>query len=361
MEKLYGIHRSNRTGDDLWGKNQFNSTFPASLCAYMRDKKINPVYLSTDHQFQTKASDQNVTFDDVFNTNTENKFIDFLFESNFNPYSAYLHDSLDHIDLVISVNGINVRPLEVKLTVLPDNNTSSSEDEATWGSELVIRPDSISYACLGIYHSLRQYSDEVRKIIEPSAIRVESWTTTTDILHNASNLINALTRFFVKYHEYQNPFLIQPIWKTQGKSPQLSKNAFDVFVWSDFALLKLALDQAKNSYERDPSTVSRYLRSVARTIRALNDLFSTGKIHVERIFRGMALGNQTDKEFALNGRITNQYMKHARLEKPILNKNVLRELILNGGERKLSPERRFDATIFFTASNIFEFKNDEEN
>jgi hypothetical protein len=354
MEKLYGIYRSNRSGDDLWGKNQFNSTFPASLCAYMRDKNINPVYLSTDHQFKTSASDKIITFDDVFNTNKENKLIDFLFESNFQPYSNYLHDTLDHIDLVISHDGNNLRPLEVKLTVLPDNNTSSSTDEATWGSELVIRPDSISYACLGIYHALKEHAEEIRKIIEPSAIRVESWTTTTDILHNAKNFMNALTRFFIKYHEYQSPFLIQPIWKTKGKNPQLSDNAFDVFVWSDFALLKLALDQAKNSYDRDPKTVSRYLRSVARTIRALNDLFSTGKIHVERIFRGMALGNQTDKEFALNGRITNQYMKHERLEKPILSKHILKELILNGGERKLSPERRFDATIFFTASHIFE-------
>lgn len=361
MEKLYGIHRSNRTGDDLWGKNQFNSTFPAALCAYMRDKKINPVYLSTDHHFETSASDKHITFEDVFNTKCDNEYIDFLFESNFQPYSNYLHDALDHIDLVISYNGNNLRPLEVKLTVLPDNNTSSSEDESTWGSELVIRPDSISYACLGIYHSLKDHSQDIRKIIEPSAIKVESWTTTTDILHNATSLMNALTKFFTVYYEYQTPFLIQPIWKTQGKSPQLSQNAFDVFVWSDFALLKLALDQAKNSYERDPATVSRYLRSVARTIRALNDLFTTGKIHVERIFRGMALGNQTDKEFALNGRITNQYMKHARLEKPILDKNVLRELILNGGERKLSPERRFDATIFFTASNIFEIQNEKQD
>ena len=221
MEKLYGIHRSNRSGDDLWGKNQFNSTFPASLCAYMRDNKINPVYLSTNHQFETKACDQVITFDDVFNTKIENKLIDFLFESNFSPYSDYLHDTLDHIDLVISSNGNNLRPLEVKLTVLPDNNTSTSDNEATWGSELVIRPDSISYACLGIYHSLKNHADEVRKILEPATIRVESWTTTTDILHNATNLINALERFFKKYCEYQNPFLIQPIWKTQGKSPQL--------------------------------------------------------------------------------------------------------------------------------------------
>jgi len=42
---LYGISSTNssRSGADLWGKNQFNTTFPLSLCLYMRDKGINPV------------------------------------------------------------------------------------------------------------------------------------------------------------------------------------------------------------------------------------------------------------------------------------------------------------------------------
>lgn len=31
-----------------WGKNQFNSSFPASLVAYMSYKGVKPVYLCTD-------------------------------------------------------------------------------------------------------------------------------------------------------------------------------------------------------------------------------------------------------------------------------------------------------------------------
>lgn len=31
--------------EKYWGKNQFNSSFPASLVAYMSSKGINPVYL----------------------------------------------------------------------------------------------------------------------------------------------------------------------------------------------------------------------------------------------------------------------------------------------------------------------------
>lgn len=48
--KLYGINHSNRNGDDLWGKNQFNSTFPVSLMCFMRDGKIPAAYLSVTRE-----------------------------------------------------------------------------------------------------------------------------------------------------------------------------------------------------------------------------------------------------------------------------------------------------------------------
>jgi len=67
----------------------------------------------------------------------------------------------------------------------------------------------------------------------------------------------------------------------------------------------------------------------------------------------MGLGNQTDKEFSASGIVTNQYMRHERIITPKVGKNALSEIILNGGERQLSPERRFDATIFFTATELF--------
>jgi hypothetical protein len=356
MPSLYGISQSNRSGADLWGKNQFNSTFPASLCCYMRDKGYKPVYVHTDADFNTHAKDDVISFDEVFNTSVKNEKIKFLFESNFAPYTDYLHDALDHTDLVTNVDGIDRRALEIKLTVLPDNSTCRQNDEALWGSELVIRPDSISYACLGVYANLRDHVREIRNLLEPTTIRIESWENSRDILNNADEMLDTLTKFFQRFSDYQIPFLIQPIWKTRGKSPDLADNAFDVFVWSDFALLKLAIDQAK--IETNRSGVSRYLRSVARTIRALSDLFITNKIHVSRIFRQMALGNQTDKEFALNGSVTRNYMSHVRLKNPKLKKEVLREIILNGGEKMLSPERRFDATIYFTASNIFDEKSE---
>ena len=43
---LFGQKYSSRdyTKAECWGKNQFNSSFPASLVAYMYSKGIKPVY-----------------------------------------------------------------------------------------------------------------------------------------------------------------------------------------------------------------------------------------------------------------------------------------------------------------------------
>ena len=47
---LFGQKYSSRDYryEESWGKNQFNSSFPASLVAYMYSKGIKPVYIKTD-------------------------------------------------------------------------------------------------------------------------------------------------------------------------------------------------------------------------------------------------------------------------------------------------------------------------
>jgi len=40
LPSLFGLHKTNRdyTKEATWGKNQFNSSFPASLCCYLASK-----------------------------------------------------------------------------------------------------------------------------------------------------------------------------------------------------------------------------------------------------------------------------------------------------------------------------------
>jgi DNA (cytosine-5)-methyltransferase 1 len=48
MPSLFGIKYSNRDFSlrDTWGKNQFNSTFPVALVAYLESLGLESVYLT---------------------------------------------------------------------------------------------------------------------------------------------------------------------------------------------------------------------------------------------------------------------------------------------------------------------------
>ena len=346
---LYGIENSNRSEQDLWGKNQFNSAFPVSLCCYMRDQEMCPIYIAVNKDFSHRTKDNEITFSEVFGTSNVGKDIRFMFESTFEPFNNLLYDNLTGIDLVTknSTNTKFFNPLEVKLTVIPDSATCDL-DEHLWSSELVIRPATSSYAALSIYKSIGQ-SDSARNVLEMQAAKISNWDNVAEINSQKSGIINCLKKYLQIFHTKQKPFLIQPVWKTKGKSPQLADNCFDVFVWSDFAICKAFLDSASNS---KGERITRSMRECARMLRCLNDLHTKNKVDIGKIYKGMGLGAQTDRALALNGQITHQYMRHKRLKRPKLKKEVLKDIILNGGEQLLSPERRFDATIYFTCQEL---------
>jgi hypothetical protein len=103
-----------------------------------------------------------------------------------------------------------------------------------------------------------------------------------------------------------------------------------------------------SALENDSPRISRQQRAAVRLARFLFEVSRAGKVYQEPIYDGMSLGNQTDKEFAISGNKTHSYMKCKRLTKPIIHKNQIKKIILGGGQKYLSPERRFDAIIYFS-------------
>ena len=100
-----------------------------------------------------------IDINELFNLSNHNSGLHFDFESTYPPYNHLCYDNLGKIDLVIREcdtdlkPGRYLRPLEVKLTVIPDNTTYKRR-ESDWSSELVIRPASTSWATLGILNSV---------------------------------------------------------------------------------------------------------------------------------------------------------------------------------------------------------------
>lgn len=52
---LFGIRYSNRdfSARDAWGNNQFNSSFPAALSAYLAHKNLENVYIKLNENLET--------------------------------------------------------------------------------------------------------------------------------------------------------------------------------------------------------------------------------------------------------------------------------------------------------------------
>lgn len=351
--RLYGIDNSNRKGAQLWGKNQFNSNFPAALACYMRDKKVPCVYLRLDKKLHVEISD--LPIEELFNTKLLNSELQFDFETKYEPYQQYALDDIGGIDLIIRRHGDMettgwLRPLEVKLTVMPDDKTSKLP-ESEWSPELVIRPATTKYCALGIYHSCRDHRTEIRDIFQDVCGNFEHWESKHELLDKRKSLLKALNHFQDKFQSFQQPFLMQPIWKTDGKCATLAENAFDLFVWSDFALCRAFI----RSLESDKK-ITRFSRAAARLARMLYVLSTEETANLKKIYTEMTYGLQTDKEFSIPGDQTKIYFDTPRRLQPIFPKTVVSEIILDGGEKNLSPERRFDATIFFTAEAVFDVK-----
>lgn len=343
---LFGIEHSNRSVEDHWGKNCFNSSYPTATACYMLANNIPAIYIHLDYvDGKLCVVADEIPINEVFNCgDLKPSDLHFNFESVFSPYQQYSFDAIDGIDLVVKdTNGQFLAPLEVKLTVLPTDQTSK-QPEDKWGCELVIRSATTSYCALGMFDSIKDHSRHIREIFEDACSSIQMWDNDFEMTHKMPAICASIDKFQAEYYQHQKPLLMQTIWKTQGKSPLLADQAFDIVIWSDYAFSRLFIDGSYGSHD----TMSRPMRATARLARCIWELSKSGKIRVVDIYRQMAFGNQTDKEFAIGGSKWRQYVTSDRILRPMLSKDVVNEIIEPGYIQKLSPERRFDQTLYFT-------------
>lgn len=312
----------------------------------MLEHDFPAIYIKLDETGDTpKVVASVIPFKEVFRcdvNSTDN--LEFNFESVFKPYQTYSFDNIDGIDLVVKdTNGNFLAPLEVKLTVLPTDQTSRLS-ESKWGCELVIRSATTSYCALGMFDAIKDKASEIREIFESACSSIQMWDNNFEMTHKTPELCACIDSFQKRFANYQKPLLMQTVWKTQGKSPLLADNAFDIVVWSDYAFSRLFIDGSYKVTEN----MSRPMRATARLARCLWELSKSGKIRVRDIYRQMAFGNQTDKEFAIGGSLWRKYVTSERILSPLLPKEIVNEIIEPQYIEKLSPERRFDQTLYFT-------------
>lgn len=350
---LFGIKYSNRNfaHKDNWGKNQFNSSFPASLSAFLEIQGFENVYLKLDENLRIYHSSISTT--DLYGVKPTSEDIFYSFESPYIPFQQVVIGNFPRVDLVIlnRSNGLCIKGLEVKLTALPDNSTCDLTEDK-FGCELVIRPDTIVYLACSIAMHFREDLTGLINLIGEGFEAIEDWQEGVNILSSVSRMREAVDRIILFILDKQEPLVMQPVWKTEGKSPKLSENCLDVFVWSNLAFTQLFLDVARRELIA-LKTITRQVRTAVWLFKMLYDFSLHGQIDHRKVIDELSYDTKNDKAFAVNGRITHPYMQSEILTKPRITKKQIKEIILGGGQNLLSPERRFDA-IVFNSPELFE-------
>lgn len=322
----------------FWGKNQFNSSFPASLAAYMSFKNISPVYIKTD--IRNKIIHNYISCSDLFGIDPLSKKAFYLFESGFPAYDKFYTGLREKIDLVMvnSETDASLIGLEIKLTAIPDN-TTRNKTEDKYGCEIVVRPPTINFIACSIcnaFTSLRG-RNKLKELL--GDIHINHWEEINDVLPRYSEIRDAIMRVSSYLHNKQTPLILNAIWKTVQGRPILADDCLDVFVWSNLSVIQM--------FNRGESlkTITRPMRAMIWLYLMLFEYCVYGQFDYMRIVRLHSYNHNNDKAFAVSGAQTHKFLESNELTHPRISKFEIKNIILGGGQNLLSQERRFDAVI----------------
>lgn len=351
---LFGIEHSNRdfTQKETWGKNQFNSSFPAALAVYMYKKGLEVNYIQFDES--NSISQKYLNVESLFGINPLSENIFFSFESPYMPYQNLVIGQLPRTDLVIQdkTTGICLAGFEIKLTALPDNSTCDLDCDK-YSCEIVIRPDTIVYLACEIARNYQNNIEQLQNIIGSSFDNITNWSDPNEIIPWIPRIDEKIKEILLDNVSKQTPSLIQPVWKTEGKSPKLSEDCLDIFVWSNLAHAKFILDFAKSETLTESNKISRQARTAIWIFKMLYDFSRNGQINHKRTIDELSYNTKNDKAYSANGRVVFPYLSSVNLKTPRIKKREIKNIILGGGQNLLSPERRFDA-IIYGSTEIFD-------
>lgn len=338
---LFGQKHSSRDYryEDSWGKNQFNSSFPASLVAYMGSRGIAPVFICTDKQNQICHKPITATQLLGIDPLSDNAYYDY--EAGYFPYEQYYTATKkEKIDLVMidRERQSPVSGLEVKLTTLPDNTTKDLPD-GDYGSEIVVRSPTILFLACSICSQYDTPKGRVRlhALLNTIGAEIKNWSEIRQVAPHYEAIKTAILQVSTDICRKQVPLIMQPIWKTNRMLTDFADQCLDVFVWSNLSVIQMALREAPAVDD-----ISRNQRTIIWLYKMLWDFTQFGKFNYTDIVNDLAYNYKTDKAFAISGKLTNPFMRCHELESPRISKYEIKNIILGGGEKYLSPLSDFD-------------------
>lgn len=338
---LFGLQHSSRdfTKSANWGKNIFNSSFPASLVTYMSSKDIYPVYLCVDSE--NNLLHKYISGTELYGIDPLNDNAFYNFESGFSSFEKFYTGDRETIDLVMidRESDKNLIGLEIKLTALPDNTTKKNPEDR-YSCEIVVRPPTICFLACSICEQFKtdESKNRLRRILN-TVPKIIHWEETSEVIPHYAEIEESIKKVAKLIYEKQVPLIMQPVWKM--KDGKLAEDCLDVFVWSNLAVLHMCYTHGNNK----ENEINRFQRALVWTYLMLKEYVDYDTFDYVRIIKDHSYQNANDKAFAIPGKSSWKFLKSDELTHPRIKKNEIKNIILGGGQNMLSPERRFDAVI----------------
>lgn len=230
--------------------------------------------------------------------------------------------------------------LETRLTAIPDSTTRNLTEDR-YGSEIVVRPPTINFLACSLCDCFSEAKgrNTLRELLG-TVPQINHWEETEAVLPHYDRILGAVFNVSSHLHNRQAPLIIQPVWKTLRGSAALADDCLDVFVWSNLSVIQMCCIQ-----EADRRRINRPMRTVVWLYLMLFDYAVYGQFDYKRIVRLHSYNIANDKAFAISGVQSHALMASPQLAHPRVGKGEIKNIILGGGQRFLSPERRFDAVI----------------
>ncbi len=311
----------------------------------MGSKKIKLVYLKLDEN--GKVVKDYIDAKTLFHADPLDKDLYYSFESSYTKFQPYSIGKPPTVDLMLMNKKTQeiITGFEVKLTTLPDESTHLlSEDK--YGCELVIRMPSIHFLACSMADIYKGDFTKLKPYFGKNGFgSVSSYMEAAQVNPRIGDIWAIMSKLIKDNVANQKPSIIQPIWKTKGKSNILADDCLDVFVWSDLAFTQLFMSEARSTPLDITKQIDRPTRALIQLFFMLNDVSVKGTFHTDEILQKLTYTMKNDKAFSVPGRKTNKIMASPELLNPRVTKSEIKNIILGGGQNLLSPERRFDAAL----------------
>ncbi len=308
---LFGQNHNNSSRNYFqeyyWVKNQFNSSFPASLIAYMSYRGIEPVYLCTD--VDNNVIHRYISGSALYGIDPLSGNAFYNFEASFPAYDKFYTGEREKIDLVMLDTSVSDAPLiglEIKLTALPDNTTKNfSEDK--YSCEIVVRPPTINFIACSICNSFRSAEEKERlRAMLNTVPRINHWEEPEEVLPHYGKILESVLNISSYLCDRQTPLIVQPVWKSKGRNFILADDCLDVFVWSNLAVIQMCNRKDSISSKR----ITRPMRTIIWIYLMLLEYSGVySQFDYRRIVRLHSYNIANDKAYALSGTQTYNFFE----------------------------------------------------